>query len=222
MKLHWAAELLPFLSASGLLLAAGLALSAWLARRPAARWTGWTLLALGLASAIVFLVFFRDPPRSSPAAPDKILSPADGTVVKVEETAEERFLGGRARRVAIFMSLTNVHVQRVPAAARLLWTDYRPGQFFPAFLRRAARMNEQRWYGFEHAGQRFVVVQVAGILARRIISWIKPEQTCSRGERLGMIVFGSEVDIYLPLSVRVTVRPGEPVRAGETVVGEWR
>jgi phosphatidylserine decarboxylase len=110
----------------------------------------------------------------------------------------------------------------MPADGRLGWTEYQPGRFDPAFLQSAKKFNEQRWYGFEGSGRKFVVVQIAGLVARRIVSWIKPEAVYARGERLGMIAFGSEVDLYLPLGVELTVRPGQRVRAGETVVGKWR
>ncbi|NTV53171.1 MAG: hypothetical protein HGA76_09210 [Candidatus Firestonebacteria bacterium] len=119
------------------------------------------------------------------------------------------------------MNVANVHVQRMPARARLLRTDYQPGKFLPAFISRAGFENEQRWYAFDRGGQKFAVVQIAGLLARRIHCWIKPDMTYERGDRFGMISLGSEVDVYLPLSARIAVKPGDVVRAGETVLGEW-
>ncbi|MCK5219870.1 phosphatidylserine decarboxylase family protein [bacterium] len=181
-----------------------------------------SVTAAGLLMTAVILVFFRDPERFSGAAPEMILSPADGRVVAVEEIIEKRHFGGPARRVAIFMHIGNVHVQRMPVEGRLLWMKHIPGRFLPAMDKKAWCENEQRGYAFERRGAKFVLVQIAGLIAQRTMCWIQPEREYRRGERLGMIAFGSEIDIYLPLSASVTVHPGEKVYAGRSVIGEWK
>jgi phosphatidylserine decarboxylase len=222
MKWRWAAEMATPLAVTLAVLAAGALLSCgWLTKNSWVRGAGLVLAVFSFSLALLFLIFFRDPERISLAPENRILSPADGRVMVVEVLAENRVIGGQAQRVAIFMNVANVHVQRVPSRARLLWTDYKPGKFLPAFVSRAGFENEQRWYAFDHAGRKYAVVQIAGLLARRIHCWIQPEATYERGTRLGMISLGSEVDVYLPLSAQVAVKPGDVVHAGETVLGEW-
>ena len=171
---------------------------------------------------LVVIYFFRDPERQSQTGPEVILAPADGWVMRVEAKEESRHLHAPAQRIAIFMHMGNVHVQRVPSEARVEWIKHQPGRFRPALDRRAARDNEQRWYAFTGPRGKYVLVQIAGLLARRTISWLAAGQDCARGERLGMIALGSEVDLYLPRSAEVRVRTGMRVKAGETVIGVWR
>ncbi len=197
-------------------LAAGILFEGWF-QRP--------MLVLGGlfgALALVVLFFFRDPERKSGATPEAILAPADGLVVRVDEAEESRHLRAPAQRIAIFMHVGNVHVQRVPSEARVEWIKHQPGRFRPALDQRAASDNEQQWYAFTGPRGKYVLVQIAGMLARRTISWLAEGQACARGERLGMIALGSEVDLYLPLSAEVSVRPGARVKAGQTVIGAWR
>jgi phosphatidylserine decarboxylase len=222
MKFGWTNEMTVPMTAAVALLALGSVLcGGWLSRSGWLRGAGLALALLAFSLCLLFLIFFRDPERTSQAAANKILSPADGRVMVVEVLQENKVLQSQAQRVAIFMNVANVHVQRMPASARLLRTDYQPGKFLPAFISRAGFENEQRWYAFDHAGQKYAVVQIAGLLARRIHCWIKPDATYERGARFGMISLGSEVDVYLPLSAQVAVKPGDVVRAGETVLGEW-
>lgn len=220
MKYRWVGEGLPFLGISGALILAGLFLVGLMKAGPL-RIAGAACTVLGLSLAIVGLIFFRDPERMSGAAENKILAPADGRIMAVEETVEESYFKGTALRVAIFMHLGNVHVQRMPASGKLVWMRHQPGVYRPAFMREAAKENEQRWYAFESAGRKFALVQIAGLMARRTIAWIQPDRTYRRGERLGMIAFGSEVDTYWPAGARITVKPGDKVLAGQTVIGEW-
>jgi phosphatidylserine decarboxylase len=181
----------------------------------------WIVTAAGLLMTVVIMAFFRDPERYSGAAPEMILSPADGQVTVVEEVNENRHFCGPARRVAIFMHIGNVHVQRMPVEGRLLWMKHIPGRFLPAMDNNAWCENEQRWFAFRRRSGKFALVQIAGLIARRTMSWIQEGCEYRRGERLGMIAFGSEIDIYLPLSASITVRPGERVYGGRTVIGEW-
>jgi phosphatidylserine decarboxylase len=204
------------LATLGLLAACGIGL--WMWWRPAA-------LALWILAAVlvgVTVFFFRDPDRTSTESPERILAPADGRVVAVEVCEEPRHLLGQARRIAIFMHVGNVHVQRTPSRGQLVWTRHQPGRWLPAWSVRAARENEQRWYAFRGEQGDFTVVQVAGLLARRTRCWLQAGQVYPRGARLGLIALGSEVDVYLPLSVAVSVQVGDRVRAGETVIGSWK
>lgn len=204
---------------TGVLAACGTGLYLWapILWRPAA-WVLW-ILAAGAGAITAF--FFRDPERRSAAGSESILSPADGRVVAVEVCEEQRHFRGQARRVAIFMHLGNVHVQRTPSAGQLLWTHHRPGRWLPAWSARAARENEQHWYAFRGAEGDFAVVQIAGLLARRTRCWLRSGQVYPRGARLGLIALGSEVDVYLPLSATVAAKVGDRVRAGKTVIGSW-
>ena len=220
MKYRWVQEGYPLFWISGLLLLIGLLLNGGLRALPW-RVAGIVIALLGLALGVISLVFFRDPERLSGAAENKIVAPADGRVVAVEEVTEDQYFKGPARRVAIFMHIGNVHVQRVPTPGKLVWMRHKPGLYRPAFMAEAAKVNEQRWYAFESSGRKYALVQIAGLVARRTISWIQPDRIYHRGERLGMIAFGSEVDTYWPLEVTITVKPGDKVLAGQTIIGEW-
>lgn len=219
MRWPWAPDAWSGLLAAFLLLIVGTA--GVFGTRGWTRSAGWVCLGIGVLFTVVLLVFFRDPERISTAPADRVLAPADGRVMAVEIVTAPPFGPGPAQRVAIFMHLGNVHVQRTPFAGRLLRSEHRPGRFRPAFRADAARENEQRGYLFSSDRGPYAVVQIAGLIARRTIPWVREGAVCARGERLGMIAFGSEVDLYLPPSVRLEVRPGDRVRAGESVLGTW-
>jgi phosphatidylserine decarboxylase len=184
---------------------------------------GWPWLAgLGVLSAGFFVYFFRDPEREIPLEPGVIVSPADGLVVQVDEVPEPEFLQGAARRVAIFMNVFDVHVNRSPVAAVVTAMRHRAGEYKAASRRDAASRNEQQALVLENeAGRRILVVQIAGLLARRIIPFVKPGQHLARGERLGMICFGSRVDLYLPADGDIRVKVGDRVKAGSSIIGRW-
>ena len=179
------------------------------------------LAFLGLLGAGFFAYFFRDPERQIPEDPALIVSPADGKVVFVDEVREEKFLGRPARRVAIFMNVFDVHVNRAPVAGTVAASSHRPGKFKVACRPEAAEVNEQQATLLENDEGRVLVVQIAGLLARRIISYVKPGQKLERGERLGMICFGSRVDLYLPPEAEILVKVGDRVKAGSSVVARW-
>jgi phosphatidylserine decarboxylase len=183
---------------------------------------GWPwLTGLGLVSAGFFAYFFRDPERLIPSEPGAIVAPADGKVVRVDEVQEPEFLQGPARRVAIFMNVFDVHVNRAPMAGVVKEMRHRPGQYQAAFRPEAAQQNEQQALVLEHGvGQRLLMVQIAGLLARRIISFVKPGQQLTRGERLGMICFGSRVDLYLPPEAEIFVKVGDRVKAGSSILAQ--
>jgi phosphatidylserine decarboxylase len=198
-----------FLAASALLILLGWLLSwAWL----------WLLGLLGLA---FFGYFFRDPERQIPSDPATVVSPADGKVVFVDEVQEDRYLPGPCRRLAIFMDVFDVHVNRSPLAGAVTEAQHRDGCFKAAWREDACTLNEQLALVLEEGGRRVLVVQIAGLLARRIISYVRPGQHLEKGERLGLICFGSRVDLYLPLEAEILVRVGDRVRAGSSIVARW-
>ena len=185
--------------------------------------SGWPwLTVLGLLGGGFFAYFFRDPDRTIPQEPEAIVSPADGKVVSVEEVREDRFLKGPARRVAVFMNVFDVHVNRAPLAGRVAGLVHRPGAFQAAFRAEAGSQNEQQAMLLEdEEGRRALVVQIAGLLARRIISYAHPGDRLARGERFGMICFGSRVDLYLPPTVDLQDKVGDRVKAGSSIIGKW-
>lgn len=179
-------------------------------------WQGWWLPAaplLGLAGFVLF--FFRDPERAVPAEPDALVAPADGKVLAVEETTAD---GAPQTQVSIFLSIFDVHVNRAPIAGTIRRVEHRPGKFHLASTRRASRENERNEVVLESDGTRVIVRQIAGLVARRIEFWKKVGDQVERGQRLGMIRFGSRAEVVFDRSWRVQVRPGEHVRAGSTVL----
>jgi phosphatidylserine decarboxylase len=186
--------------------------------------TGVVVL-LGLAGLTTW--FFRDPQRAIPAEPGAILSPADGKVVSIERLPHDEFVGGRAIRVGIFLSIFNVHVNRAPCAARVIGLTYRPGKYLNALRAESARENESlevRLQAVDDPSIRLRVRQISGAIARRIVCWLKPGDLLARGERFGMIKLGSRTELVLPEEAGLTLRVavGETVRAGVTVMAGAR
>ncbi|MFH1035318.1 MAG: phosphatidylserine decarboxylase family protein [Pseudomonadota bacterium] len=164
--------------------------------------------------------FFRDPARASQAGPEAVIAPADGKVVAVQEVACPELPQGRACLVSIFMNIFDVHVNRLPVSGRVLSVAHQAGDFDPADQPQTSRGNErQEIVLLSDRGYSLMVVQVAGLVARRIECWLSPNQMMPRGQRFGMIRFGSRVDVYLPLEAQVLVGLGQRVKAGETVIG---
>jgi phosphatidylserine decarboxylase len=187
---------------------------------------GWLLSSgllawLGVAALLFFTYFFRDPERDIPADPAGIVAPADGKVILVDEVREDRYLNAPARRIAIFMNVFDVHVNRAPLAATVAEAQHRDGCFKAAFREDACTLNEQMALLLEAKGSLVLVVQIAGLLARRIVSYVEPGQHLEKGERLGMICFGSRVDLYLPPEAEILVKVGEKVKAGHSLVAKW-
>jgi phosphatidylserine decarboxylase len=198
----------------------GLAVAAALA---AVLWAPWPLAAAFLMLALLVVNFFRDPARETPPGDGLVTSPADGKVVAVLDHVEEtRFLKRACRRISIFMSPLNVHVNRVPVSGTVVAVQHQEGRFHAAFLDKASELNEQNAVVIEDArGERILFVQIAGQLARRIICKVAPGDRVQRGERYGMIMFGSRLDVYLPLGVEVRVHVGERVTAGSSIIGAY-
>ncbi len=180
---------------------------------------GFGLYGLGaffLLVAVLVLNFFRDPDRIIPAAPEAIVSPADGRVVEIQE---ETFEGWRVRRVSIFMSPLDVHVNRSPIGGTVREVSYHKGAFRIASEPRASVENERNVFTVEGEQGRVVVKQIAGALARRIVFWKRPGDRLERGERVGLIKFGSRVDLLVDPGVELRVKVGEHVRAGSSILG---
>jgi phosphatidylserine decarboxylase len=170
--------------------------------------------------ALAVLLFFRDPKRRAPEDPRAIISPADGKVVGVGRREKGHHLAGDVmNRVSIFMSPLDVHINRMPVAGTVKDVEWSPGQFRAAYADDASEINESNALLVEAAsGFRMVIVQIAGWLARRIICRAGPGDKLSRGEKFGLIMFGSRVDLYLPDDVTIKVRPGERVWSGTSVI----
>lgn len=179
----------------------------------------YVLGAFFLLVAALVLNFFRDPERSIPSEPGAIVAPADGRVV---ELRDESFDGRPMRRVSIFMSPLDVHVNRSPIAGTIGAVTYRKGSFRVASQARASIENEQNVFTITGEQGMVVVKQIAGLLARRIVFWKKPDDRIERGERIGLIKFGSRVDLIIEPEVELHVRVGDHVRAGSTIVAMSR
>ena len=172
---------------------------------------------------LLFLIFFfRDPERKAPAGENLILSSADGKIISVKPFQNVEFVGGQGTLVSVFMSVFDVHVNRAPISGKVEYFKYNPGKFFPAFKDKASSENEQTELGIENAHGRVIIKQIAGIIARRIVCKVRPGDKLSAGQRLGIIKFGSRVDHLLPENVEIRVKPGQKVRAGETVIGVFK
>ena len=178
-------------------------------------WVGGVLMAVGLFVSF----FFRDPERTPPADPDVIVSPADGRVMEIVEEARAGKLG---RRISVFLSIFDVHVNRSPVAGRITSIEYRSGKFHAAMRGQASEENEQNAFHVQTDRGEVVFKQIAGWIARRIVCWKSPGDSVIRGERVGMIRFGSRMDIWLPEGTETLVRPGQHVAAGSSPLARWK
>jgi phosphatidylserine decarboxylase len=181
-------------------------------------WLGWIKVAVGVAVVAAFMgYFFRDPERMPPATAGAIVAPADGRVTEVREGVDDPFVGP-ARQVVIFLSPLDVHVNRAAIGGQVVRVERSPGGFLPAYRPEAER-NERVSIALEGPLGRVVMRQVAGVLARRIVCRVRAGDALALGERFGLIRFGSRMDVVMPGRTRVLVRPGDRVRAGESVIG---
>lgn len=177
--------------------------------------------AIWAVFAVFSLSFFRDPEAQVPSDPQAVVSPAHGTVDVIEETVEKGFMGGRCRRLSIFLSVFDVHVQNSPVTGRVACLRHCPGKFINAMRSDCGSYNENVYVGIEAGGNpqdRVGLRLIAGLLARRIVPWIREGEEIGKGERISLIQFGSRVDLYLPLDAKVQVELGQKVKGGETVV----
>jgi phosphatidylserine decarboxylase len=190
-------------------------------------WWGWCL-ALPPAVVLALIVyFFRSPPRRVPQEPGLLVSPADGTIAEITHLQNDDFVGGPAVRVGIFLSIFNVHLNRAPLSARVIALRYSPGEFLNAVRPESALRNENMWIALEEESpphRRLVVRQISGAIARRIVCDLRPGEVVPRGHVFGMIKLGSRTELILPVEdgLEVKVRVGQKVKAGATVVAEFK
>lgn len=177
-----------------------------------------TLAALAATACVLW--FFRDPERIGPDVADAIVCPADGRIIAVDKIFDDRFTREHVYKVSIFMNVFNVHVNRIPYPGTVEKISFHPGSFYSASTERGALRNEHCAVIVRtDRERRYAVVQVAGLIARRIVCWLDKGDVVSPGVRFGLIRFGSRVDLYLPLQVQLEVVSGQQVRAGESVLG---
>lgn len=183
---------------------------------------GWWLASvLWLPVAVWVVAFFRDPVRAVSRDECLALAPADGKVVSVVETDEPAFLGGRALRISIFMNVFNCHVNRYPTDGVVGYRHYNPGKFGHAAAEKSSLDNEQSSVGLTTQRGKLLIRQIAGLIARRIVTDHNVGTSVRQGERMGMIRFGSRVDLFLPPGTEVLVKPGDTTRVGVTPVAKW-
>ncbi len=177
------------------------------------------LIPLGLALFAAY--FFRNPERSIPVDEGLILSPADGKIMEINTVWEDQYLKSSAIQVRIFLSLLNVHVNRVPFPGQVEWLSRSGSTYLPAYKKEAGTSNVSNYIGIHSNNGKIMVVQITGLVARRLVCWLKPGDQVQSGERLGLIKFGSCTELYLPISAEILVQPGEKVRGGETIIGRF-
>lgn len=174
----------------------------------------------GMALLSIFVIyFFRDPERLIPQEPGLIVSPADGKVIEIAEE-ENKFMAGRARRVSIFLSVFNVHINRMPAQGKVEMLKYYKGEFLAAWDEKASLKNEQTHIGINCGSYKILVKQIAGLVARRIVCKVREGETYQRGDRIGLIKFGSRTDLFLPLNAELRVQVGDTVSGGSSIIAK--
>ncbi|HWQ40587.1 MAG TPA: phosphatidylserine decarboxylase family protein [Desulfosporosinus sp.] len=178
----------------------------------------WLVILPGILFLFI-LFFFRNPERDISTDELTLVSPADGVVMEVERVFEDQFFNGESIRVSIFLSVFNVHVNRSPMAGKVIFRAYRPGKMIPAFKSHASELNEKNYVGIQNKHLQILVTQVTGFIARRIVCWVNKEDILSKGERFGLIKFGSCTEIFVPTNVAIMVSPGDKVRGGVSVIG---
>jgi phosphatidylserine decarboxylase len=166
-----------------------------------------------------FIYFFRNPQRPLPEDDGTLYSPADGTVMNIEEFFDEEYLNEEAKKVTIFLSVFNVHVNRAPMSGEIKYQRYTCGGYLPAYKDSASFVNERHAIGLDNGKNRILVIQIAGILARRIVSWVTLGKNIKQGECYGMIKFGSSTELVMPKTVDVLVKKGDKVKGGLTIIG---
>jgi phosphatidylserine decarboxylase len=183
---------------------------------------GFQSLSILLGVITLFIIFFfRDPNRKNVVQDNAVLTPADGTVVKIQQLHDaNNHLGEPAIKISIFMSIFNVHVNRIPVKGSIQSISYQPGKFFSANLDKASEYNENNKITLETAdSHKIVFVQIAGLIARRIVCWIREQEHVDAGQRFGLIRFGSRLDVYLPADSQIIAEPHQKMKAGETIIG---
>jgi len=183
---------------------------------------GWHVAALIWLPIVIWVIaFFRDPVRDRVRGDELVLAPADGKIVSIIPIDEPVYLGGPATRVAIFMNVFNVHVNRYPATGTVEFRSYTEGAFLNAAVEKASTANEQATIGLQTARGKLLIRQIAGLVARRIVTDHQVGHHAAQGDRLGLIRFGSRVDLFLPPGATLRVKAGDITKAGETVIATW-
>ncbi|SDD42381.1 phosphatidylserine decarboxylase family protein [Sporomusa acidovorans] len=177
----------------------------------------WAIIPGVLTAFVTF--FFRNPTRDIPDNDNLIVSPADGKVMGVTEVYDDQFLNDKGIKVTIFLSIFDVHVNRSPVQGEIKYQQYTCGRFKPAYKESASCENERHAIGLENNKMRILVTQIAGILARRIVSWVTLGTVLKQGERYGLIKFGSCTELVVPTTVEILVKKGDRVKGGKTVIG---
>jgi phosphatidylserine decarboxylase len=178
----------------------------------------WIMGSLLIALGLFCFSFFRDPERAIPEDPSSIVSPADGRVVVI---ADEQNAGRPGTRISIFLAIWNVHVNRSPAAGVIAKLDYRPGKFLAAWDANASTQNEQNIFTLATPAGNIEFKQIAGLVARRVVSWKKPQDVVSKGQRIGLVRFGSRVDLWIPQGSELLVKVGDTVHGGSSTLARW-
>ena len=179
------------------------------------------LLAAGIVATLFTLYFFRDPDRKIVAMPGQIVSPADGKIISIDEVEANDFLTERCKRVSIFLSVLDVHINRAPVGGTVEMVNYSPGKFAIASTDEASRSNESNEIGIGGEDIKVAVKQIAGAVARRIVCYCEPSQTVRTGDRIGLIRFGSRTELYIPLDCEIYVKVGQRVKGGISLVGAY-
>lgn len=189
-----------------------------------AGWLGWTPVAVLAAGLTLFVSwFFRNPARVIPEGPGLIVAPGDGKVIAIAEEFEPRYLKERSLRITIFLNVFNVHINRIPCEGVIEDVQYQPGLFLVASKPEATIKNEQNALMIQATGgAKVLCVQVAGLIARRIVCWVSPKERARLGERFGLIRFGSRMDTFLPIGTKLRVAVGDRVKGGATILGDLR
>ncbi|HEX6051382.1 MAG TPA: phosphatidylserine decarboxylase family protein [Gemmatimonadaceae bacterium] len=203
-----------------IVIAALLTVAAYAAALTRRSWPLWLMAFLFTLLALWVAYFFRDPERSGERGTRLVTAPADGKVVMITDVDEPTFIHGRASRVSIFMNVFSVHVNRYPVSGTVRYVFRSPGKFLNAATEQSSLENEQSSVGLDTGTHRILVRQIAGLIARRIHTYSREGERVEQGERMGIIRFGSRVDVFVPTGSRVRVRVGEATIAGTTVIAD--
>ena len=213
--MNFAREGYVFMAIAALVAVTGFA-TAWMMRS----YSLWLLAFLLAIVALWVAYFFRDPERTGPRGPRVVVCPADGKLIMITTVDEPAFIHGRAIRLSIFMNVFDVHVNRYPVSGRVAYLHYNPGKFLNAAAEKSSLENEQSTIGIEMDSTKVMVRQIAGLIARRIVTYARLGDGVEQGDRLGIIRFGSRVDVFLPVGTTVSAKLGDRVVAGTTVLAE--
>ena len=211
--MNFAREGLIFIAIAALLTAGAFALA--VTRRS---WSLWLVAIVLLLLTLWVAYFFRDPERTGERGSSLVVAPADGKLIMITEVDEPNFVRGRAIRLSIFMNVFNVHVNRYPVDGSVTYVHYNEGKFLNAAVEKSSLENEQMSVGIESGKHRILVRQIAGLIARRIVTYSKPGDTAKQGERMGIIRFGSRVDVFIPTTSMVRAKLGDVTTAGVTIL----